>query len=232
MRRRLLSGWRERLAEAARTIAETAQATDAALIATQSKLATRVVQAPLPWEAIDTVCGVDVHYVSADTAYAAVVVMDAAGSDTIDLATASGRPERHYAYGLLAYRELPLILAALARLSVRPDVIFYDGNGLVHPRRFGAACHLGLLLDHSVIGVSKNVASYRPFREQCRGDTRLIEAGAGALVVTRAGTKPVCVSPGHRVDLTSAIDLTLRVSMTRIPEPIRRADHAARSICV
>jgi deoxyribonuclease V len=123
-----------------------------------------------------------------------------------------------------------LILAALARLSTRPDLIFYDGNGVLHPRRFGAACHLGLLLDHPVIGVSKNVAAYRPFGASRRGDTRLIESGAGALVTTRADTKPVCVSPGHRIDLASAIDFTLRVSKTRIPEPIRRADHSARSI--
>lgn len=223
-------GWREHLAEAARTMAETARSPEAALIAAQSTLAARVVLPPVRCQDVETVCGVDVHYESEDTAHAAAVVIDAKGLDTIERAMATGRPTRYYAYGLLAYRELPLILTALARLSARPDVIFYDGNGLIHPRRFGAACHLGLLLDQPVIGVSKNVAAYRPFRELGRGDTRLIEAGAGALVTTRADTNPVCVSPGHRIDLASAIDLTLQVSTTRIPEPIRRADHDARCI--
>ena len=115
-------------------------------------------------------------------------------------------------------------------IETRPDLIFYDGNGLLHPRRFGAACHLGVLLDQPVVGVSKNVAAYRPFTERTRGDVRLLNQRDGALLTTRDETKPVCVSPGHRVGLTSAIELTLLFSRTHIPEPIRLADQVARAV--
>jgi deoxyribonuclease V len=134
-----------------------------------------------------------------------------------------------YIPGLLSFREMPAILAAFERVREEPDLIYYDGQGYAHPRRFGIACHLGLLLDRPTIGCAKSRLIGRheePAAE--RGSwTPLEDKGEriGAVVRTRSGVKPIYVSPGHRVSLEQAIELTLAVcNGYRIPQPTRDAD--------
>ncbi len=143
----------------------------------------------------------------------------------------AARPLRFpYIPGLLSFRELPVILAAFERVRHEPDLIFCDGHGYSHPRRFGIACHLGVVLDRPTIGCGKSRlvgAHSEPARE--RGSwTPLEDHGEriGAVLRTRAGVKPIYVSTGHRVSLESAIELVLAVcDGYRIPRPIRDADH-------
>lgn len=221
--------WRESLMAAQTALADAAGRPRDWLIADQARLAARLRFEPLAAASVRTIAGLDAHY-EAGLARGAVALMTADGSAKPQAFTADGAPGESYEYGFLAYRELPVMIAALSRLSAAPDVIFYDGNGALHPRGIGAASHLGALLDVPVIGVSKNVAAFRPFPETRRGDIRPLgdSPGVGALLVTRDGVNPVCVSPGHRCDLDSAIALTLAMSTTRIPEPTRLADQAAR----
>jgi len=133
-----------------------------------------------------------------------------------------------YVPGLLTFREGPALLEAFGRLENKPDLIFFDGQGLAHPRRLGLASHLGIFLDTPSIGCAKSrlVGRYTQPPEKKGGWTRLTDRGelVGAVLRTRTGVSPVFVSVGHRVDLDSAISLTLSACRKyRLPEPIRAA---------
>jgi deoxyribonuclease V len=140
-----------------------------------------------------------------------------------------------YVPGLLSFREIPVLLAALAKLRTLPDLLFCDGQGIAHPRRMGLATHLGILLDRPTIGCAKSLlvgtharpgnraGSWVPLVDNRAGGERI-----GAAVRTRAGAQPVFVSQGNRVALETAVKLTLRVSDGyRIPRPTREADRCA-----
>jgi len=140
----------------------------------------------------------------------------------------------HFPYipGLLSFREIPVLLVALRKLRKLPDLLFCDGQGYAHPRRFGLACHLGVLLDRTTIGCAKSllVGTYGELGEKAGSWAPLVDEKAGgerigAAVRTRTGVRPVYVSQGHRVSLETAIRLTLQVADgVRIPRPTREAD--------
>ena len=142
-----------------------------------------------------------------------------------------------YVPGLLSFREIPALLAAFESLRVSPDLIFCDAQGYAHPRRFGLACHLGVLLDVPSIGVAKSLLI-----GQCKDPARRAGSTAalldpasgehiGAALRTATGVKPVYVSQGHRISLERAIELTLAVSDGfRIPRPTRDADRFVNEI--
>ena len=143
-----------------------------------------------------------------------------------------------YIPGLLSFREVPALLAALNKLQELPDVLFCDGQGYAHPRRFGLACHLGVLVDRPAIGCAKSILIGRhgALKEKAGSCAWLVddEAGGeriGAAVRTRKGVRPIYVSQGNRVSLETAIRLTLAVSdVFRIPRPTRDADRYASEI--
>lgn len=133
-----------------------------------------------------------------------------------------------YIPGLLSFREVPVLLDTLERLPELPDLLLCDGQGLAHPRRFGIACHLGVLTDLPAIGVAKSllVGRYEDLPD-VRGAWRpLLHQGevVGAALRTRRGVSPVYVSPGHRIGLDSAIDYVMRsCTKYRLPETTRLA---------
>jgi deoxyribonuclease V len=137
--------------------------------------------------------------------------------------------------GLLSFREIPAVLEALAALACSPDLLLADGQGLAHPRRFGLACHLGWLLDTPTIGVAKSrlLGEFTAPADRRGAWSPLLDRGdlVGAAVRTRRGVKPVFVSPGHRVDVATAVRLTLACTgRYRLPEPSRIA-HQLASNC-
>jgi deoxyribonuclease V len=138
-----------------------------------------------------------------------------------------------YVPGYLSFREAPALLAALARLPRLPDLVLCDAHGLAHPRRFGLASHLGVLLEVPTIGVAKSrlVGTHAEVPEARGAWVALRERGEtiGAVLRTREGVRPVYVSVGHRVGLETAIDYVLRCTPRyRLPEPLRLA-HALAS---
>jgi deoxyribonuclease V len=143
-----------------------------------------------------------------------------------------------YIPGLLSFREVPVLLAALKNLRDLPDLLFCDGQGYAHPRRFGLACHLGVLVDRAAIGCAKSIliGKHGALKEKAGSWAELVDEAAGgerigAAVRTRTGVRPVYVSQGNRVSLETAIRLTLAVSDgLRIPRPTRDADHYAGEI--
>ncbi|MFI0150186.1 endonuclease V [Streptomyces lydicus] len=181
-----------------------------------------------------TVVGVDVAYDDErDVVAAAAVALDARTLAVTDEATAVGQVSFPYVPGLLAFREIPTVIDALARLTRTPDLVVCDGYGLAHPRRFGLASHLGVLTGLPTIGVAKNPFTFRyapPGPE--RGATSPLLDGdeeVGRALRTQKGVKPVFVSVGHRVDLERACAHTLRLAAAyRLPETTRAADALCR----
>lgn len=179
--------------------------------------------------AIDTVAGVDVSYDKrSSTVYAAVIVIHLKDRQILETVTAVSQATFPYIPGLLSFREAPAVLKAFKRLHHPPDCLLCDGQGIAHPRRFGLACHLGLLLDLPSIGCAKSllVGKYRE-PAQHRGSSQILyDTGEqiGIILRTRDGVKPVYVSPGYRMSFDRARKVVLRASGGyRLPEPTRQA---------
>ncbi|QEU90283.1 endonuclease V [Streptomyces kanamyceticus] len=204
--------------------------------AVQDELRTRVVlDEPGPAPGRGHVTGVDVAYDDErDIVAAAVVVLDGATLDVVEQATAVGTVAFPYVPGLLAFREIPTVLAALSELNSDPGLVVCDGYGIAHPRRFGLASHLGVLTGLPTMGVAKNpfTFSYEPPAAP-RGSASPLLAGAeevGRALRTREDVKPVFVSVGHRVSLANACAQTLGLTPRyRLPESTRRADALCRA---
>lgn len=179
------------------------------------------------------VAGVDVGFEAGNTiTRAAIAVLDFPGLQLQEYRIARRPTSFPYVPGLLSFRELPAVLAALAQLSTLPDLLLVDGQGRAHPRRLGIACHLGVLTGLPCIGVGKSrlLGQHAALPTQRGAAVELVdkEEVIGMVVCTRSGVKPVYVSIGHRVDLPTAVHYVLRCSPRyRLPEPIRWAHRLA-----
>ena len=192
----------------------------------QRKLAAQVKAIPLP-QPVRTIAGVDVS-VRGDRVRTAIVVVALPSLDVVDEAVWEGPVAYPYVPGLLSFREMPAILPALDRLSTTPDLFMTDSQGWAHPRRFGLACHLGVLLDRPALGVAKTrlIGTHDVLPVEKGNHVALMDRGeeVGRMVRTRTGVKPVYVSIGHRVTLAEAVALTLACAPRyKIPEPTRLA---------
>lgn len=186
----------------------------------------------LPAE-IRTVAGVDVGFEDqGKTTRAAVAVLDFPGLGLIDQAVVRLPTRFPYVPGLLSFRELPALLEALDRLSMLPQLILVDGHGYAHPRRFGIACHLGVLTGLPTIGVGKTrlIGTHGELPDQRGNWIPLIDKDEtiGAVLRTRTGVQPVYVSIGHRLNLATAVDWVMRCTPRyRLPETTRQAHRLA-----
>ena len=229
-------------------------------IALQKELATLVELSdrfpPGGRRALKHIAGLDVAFEDGGkVTRGAVVVLRM--KDLVPIASAVARRPTVFPYipGLLSFREVPVLLDALAMLDIAPDILMCDGHGIAHPRRFGIACHLGLLTDLPAIGVGKSrltgsheepgpeKGDWTPLVANPKGSAPkggAPKGGApkgggratrlGNVLRTRAGVKPVYVSTGHRVSLTTALALTLRCTTRyRLPEPVRLADKLSKA---
>ncbi len=200
-------------------------------VAIQRRLAAAVREEPLG-RPPETVAGIDVS-IRGDLAQAAVVVLSLPELAVLDRAVHRSAVPFPYISGLLSFREVPVILPALEKLTVRPDVLMTDSQGRAHPRRMGLACHLGVLLDWPAVGVAKTVLRGR-FAEvppEKGGRVPMVDKDevVGVALRTRTRVKPVYVSVGHRITLEQAVDLALACAPTyKIPEPTRQAHHLSR----
>ena len=176
------------------------------------------------------VAGIDVAFSrDGSQCIAGAVVWDCVEGEVVEERVARRRLAFPYVPGLLSFREAPAVLAALRRLRTRPDALMCDGQGLAHPRRFGIACHVGVLVGLPAVGCGKRrlIGEHvEPGRR--RGSRRPLHHRGeliGSVVRTRDGVRPVYVSVGHRIDLDGAVRLVLDCGAGyRIPEPTRLAD--------
>jgi deoxyribonuclease V len=196
----------------------------------QRRIAGLIVSQPLPAPRKGLlVAGVDCSYEKQATqGFAAIVVCEWPGLDTVEIAGASAAVSFPYVPGLLSFRELPLLDLAWKNLQRKPDIIVVDGQGKAHPRRCGVASHAGLLWNRATIGCAKSLlaGAHGRLGEDRGNRAALRDQGEviGAAVRTRSRTNPVYISTGHLCDLASAVRWILRLAPRyRLPEVIRRA---------
>lgn len=196
----------------------------------QIRLSRMVITTPLP-DQIKTIGGVDVGYWG-EKARAAVVVIEYPAMQMTTCATAEVPCGFPYVPGLLSFREMPAVLAVLEKLPYVPDILMVDGQGIAHPRHFGIASHLGVLLDIPTIGCAKSplIGHYQALGNNAGDTAPLIYGGEtlGMAIRTKIGCKPLIISIGHRCDLKGAVRLVLECCRGyRLPEPTRLAHKLA-----
>jgi len=201
-------------------------------MAVQSRLSAEIVCRD-DFGPVARVAGVDVGFEGNGATTRAAVTVLAFPSLQLETSAIARLPTRFpYVPGLLSFREIPAVLAAMERLNVRPDLLLCDGQGIAHPRRFGIASHLGLLLDIPAIGVAKTrlIGRHDEVPDE-RGAWVPLKAGSetiGAVLRTRRGVKPLYVSPGHRIGLESSIAWVMAcLTRYRLPETTRWAHRLA-----
>ncbi|HEY7031115.1 MAG TPA: endonuclease V [Thermomicrobiales bacterium] len=182
-----------------------------------------------------TVAGVDNGYVKGEagfTGYAAAVPFSFPTLERGEAVFAERPTEFPYVPGFLTFREGPVMLDALLRLAPEPDVILVDGHGYAHPRRFGIASHLGVVLDHPTIGCAKSVlvGHFEEPADDYGAHTPLVDRGevVGAAVRTRPGHAPLFVSPGHKLSVETALEIVLACCRDEgyLPVPTQAAHDA------
>lgn len=187
-------------------------------------------------ETVQYVAGVDVGYDSKNNiSRAAVVVLSFPDLQLLEHAISETQTTFPYIPGYLSFREVPPVLQALEKLNLTPNLLLCDGQGIAHPRRFGLACHLGVLTDIPAIGVAKTrfigeheeVPAPRGSWQPLHNQGEII----GAVLRTRTATKPLYISTGHKINLTTAIEYVLNCTPKyRLPETTRWADHLASRV--
>ncbi len=199
----------------------------------QTKLASSVVQRDVLPSRIAHIAGIDIGFEKDNTiTRAAVVVVSYPQLDVIEQVMAKTPTRFPYVPGYLSFREVPAAIMALEKLSLTPDLLMCDGQGLAHPRRFGVACHLGVLANLPAIGVAKKklVGEYTDPGPN-KGDwTELVDKGEviGSVLRSRQNVKPVFISIGHKISLSTAREIVIHcLTAYKLPEPTRLADRLA-----
>lgn len=215
------------------TLSHTWDLSPAKARALQEELRGQVVHDDLTTGPPARVAGIDIGFErNGAVTRAAAVVLGFPGLEVLDTAIAR-RPTRFpYVPGLLSFRECPAALAALDGLTATADVLVCDGQGYAHPRRFGLACHLGLLTGLPSIGVAKSrlIGIHDPVPDRKGAWVPLRDGGetVGAVLRTRQRVKPVFVSVGYGFSLATAVDLVLALTPRyRLPETTRQAHRLA-----
>ena len=180
-----------------------------------------------------TVAGFDVGFEDGGSiTRAAVVVLDAGTGEVIEQHVVRRPTHMPYIPGLLSFRELPAVLAALDALKAPPDLVMVDGQGIAHPRRLGIAAHFGVACDLPTIGVAtKILVGKAGSLHEMRGAFAPLRDGGeqiGWILRSKVGCLPLVVSPGHRVSMAAAPELVMQwVGRYRLPEPTRLAERLA-----
>jgi deoxyribonuclease V len=199
----------------------------------QKQFAYEVVEEDEFTEPVKTVAGVDLGYEAAtDTSRAVAVVLKFPELELVETAEARLPAQFPYIPGLLSFREIPVAVKALEKLKQTPDLILCDGQGIAHPRRFGIACHLGLMVEVPTIGVAKSllVGKYGELGETRGSTAELLYKNSivGTALRTKDRVQPVYVSVGHRISLQTAVKYVLQCTTKyRLPETTRLADKLA-----
>jgi deoxyribonuclease V len=188
------------------------------------------------FDALQFVAGADLAFdPETNLAFAGVIVYEFRQLREVERRMARRRLRFPYVPGLLSFREGPILLAAFEQLETEPDLILVDGHGVAHPRRFGIACHLGLLLDRPTIGCAKSILVGEAAEpgEWAGSTAPLVDKDevVGIALRTRDRVKPIYVTTGHRVSLESAVQIVTRcLDGFRLPKPTREADHFVRDL--
>lgn len=205
--------------------------TEAEAVAIQRELAPKVQRSgPLTLDAIHTVAGIDASY--KEVGRAAVVVFSFPDLQIVDQVLATRESVFPYIPGLLTFREGPAVMDAMAKLTVQPDVLIFDGQGIAHPRRMGIAAHMGVVLGKPSIGCAKSrlTGTYTDPGPNQGDRSPLYYRGEqiGVVLRSKPRTNPLFISIGNLIDLDLAVEVILHcLRGYRLPEPTRMADKIA-----
>lgn len=178
---------------------------------------------------VSYIAGVDISCSKGDPRlFGAVVILKVSDLSIVEVATGYEQATFPYIPGLLSFRELPLLCKIFEKVSLIPDIVVCDGQGIAHPRSMGIASHLGLCIDIPTIGCAKKrlVGDYGPVGKKKWSQSDLVyrDNVVGAVVRTRENVKPVFISPGNQIDLENAVEiLKMCTTKYRLPEPTRLA---------
>jgi deoxyribonuclease V len=204
--------------------------TPSSAIGVQQEIRTRVrTDVSLFPDSVRLIAGVDVSMTRFDPLLTAgVVVWDRVTGQVVETASAQLQATFPYIPGLLSFREIPALLEAIASIRAEPDVWLVDGHGIAHPRRLGIAAHLGVLIDRPTIGVAKSrlTGTYREPAETAGSSSPLMDGDAqiGVVYRSKSNSNPLFLSPGHLIDLSSAVAIVQAcLRGYRLPEPTRLA---------
>ncbi|WP_435237809.1 deoxyribonuclease V [Psychromonas sp. PT13] len=199
----------------------------------QEKLASKVIKKDKHNE-IKLIAGVDVAYAKeTNKIIAAIIILDAITFDIVETSIAEDIEQFPYIPGLFSFRELPSLIKAFAKLKNIPDLVVCDGQGYAHPRRFGLACHLGVIFDIPTIGCGKNrlLGTHDNVDTERGSIAPLIDNNEviGNVLRTQNNIKPIYVSIGHKVSLETATRWILKLANHyRLPETTRKSDQAVK----
>jgi len=195
----------------------------------QHKMGKKVIQHDvISYNKFRYICGVDVAYRD-DRAFACAIVIDRYSFDIVGSARSVLRVDQPYVPSLLFLRELEPISTVLTKLDHDYDVLMVDGHGVLHPRRFGLACHVGIQINKPTIGIAKTLLAGNIAKNDSYG---ILLNGKTMGYVINTSTKPIYVSVGHKISLLTAAKLVKEVSKYRIPEPLRLAHMNSRRMVV
>lgn len=193
----------------------------------QELMAQKIIRQDLPQRKVRLVAGIDVTY-KGTKGIGAIAVFDYKSLECLEVQTAIGQVRVPYVSTLLAFREMPIIMAAIRKVKLQPDVFLIDGHGVAHPYKCGLASHLGLVLSKPTIGVAKNKLC--GIIKKIGQEMFLVQNDeiVGAVITMKSNSKPIYVSIGHMVSLVTAIKIAKHcIKNSRIPEPIALAHRKA-----
>ncbi len=194
----------------------------------QEKLRTEIIIEPLVDE-VNTVAGADISFdLGSDTMYAAIIVLELSNLEPVARSLVTAPMSFPYIPGLLAFREMPVLLKAWNQLQVQPDVLILDGHGLAHPRRMGIATHFGIEVDHPTIGCAKNIltGSHDELSIEKGATANLIDEDGKVGFALRSRTKvnPIYISPGHKLSSEDSYEIIMQVlTKYKLPRTTRLA---------
>ncbi|MBS3102324.1 endonuclease V [Candidatus Woesearchaeota archaeon] len=189
----------------------------------QVKLAKKVIISDA-FDKIETIAGVDQAFIGEDV-ISGIAVCSYKELMSIEKKYAVARAKIPYIPGFLFYREGPAIIEAFSKLENKPDILIVDGNGILHPRRFGMASHIGILLDTATIGVAKSLIG----GEVKEGTIYMEKEARGYELRAREHSKPIYVSPGHKISLKTSMEIVKKCIKFphKLPEPLHLAHRHA-----
>jgi deoxyribonuclease V len=175
--------------------------------------------------------GADISY-SEDYAHCTVTILDCHDMVLTEAETSVSKVTFPYVPTFLSFREADPMIKTFRRLKEKPDVLLIDGQGIAHPRGMGLATHVGVLLNFPTIGVAKKVlvGNYSP-PEMVSEAQKIVyqEKVVGFAIKSRKGSKPIFVSPGHKVSLSSSLEIVTRcLKGHRLPEPLMLAHQISK----
>jgi deoxyribonuclease V len=183
----------------------------------QRKLSTQIKTLDDPNFEPRYLCGMDAAY-DHDTAFVAAAIWDKTSRRIVETASAVDKVSTRYVPGFLGFREGPLLVRLAERLRTTPDVFLIDGQGFAHPRKFGLACHVGLVMDKPTIGVAKSRLYGKP------EDSDIVDPKGKVIGrILEAGHRKFYVSVGHRISLKTASILVEMCFENGHPSPLREA---------